>query len=125
MSNPQPFVAIYTSDGEAAAFLVYPYIYNRNGDYIGWITRNKQVYSIEGHYVGWLSDERRILRKQSTARIKPRLTPPPPPITPGYSFSAPSIGKMPELKPCVFDVLLDAPELLSPVQSNDLFRSVG
>lgn len=125
MSNPQPFVAIYTSDGEAAAFLVYPYIYNRHGDYIGWITRNKQVYSVEGHYVGWLSEERRILRKQSTARIKPRLTPPPPPIAPGYSFSAASIGKMSELKPGVFDVLLDAPELLSPVQSNDLFKSVS
>ncbi len=124
MNIPQQFVAIYTSDGQAAAFLVYPYIYNRDGEYIGWVSRNKHVYSVEGHYVGWLSDEPRILRKQSTARIKPRLNPPPPPVKFNFIFTAPSVEKLPELKSGIFDVLLEAPELLPPAPTKDFYKSV-
>jgi hypothetical protein len=124
MSSPPQFVPIYTSKGDAVAFLVYPYIYDRGGNWIGWVMRNRHVYSVEGNYVGWLSDEPRILRKQSTARIKPRLTPPPHPIKFDLPVSVPPMTNLSELKAGVFDVLLDAPELLPFVQGDISQRKI-
>ncbi len=120
MNSPQQFVAIYTSDGNPAAFLVYPYIYNRQGQWIGWVTRNRHVYSVEGNYVGWLNDEPRILRKQSTSRIKPRLTPPPTPVKLDFSEAVSPPLQLPALKTGTYDVLLDAPELLPCMEISDL-----
>jgi 4-fold beta flower protein len=117
MSSPPQFLPIYTSNGDAEAFLVYPYIYDRKGNWIGWVMRNRHVYSIDGNYVGWLSDEPRILRKQSTARIKPRLTPPPRPIKLDFPDSVPPMTNLSELKAGVFDVLLEAPDLLQSMEN--------
>jgi hypothetical protein len=39
--NHQPqraIVPIYTSRGDAEAFLDYPYLHNRLGEWIGWVT---------------------------------------------------------------------------------------
>ncbi len=80
--NHQPqraIVPIYTSRGDAEAFLVYPYLHNRMGEWIGWVTADRQVYSVLGFYVGELTAEPRIIRKRITASLKPRKTPPPPP----------------------------------------------
>ena len=120
MNSTQRFVPIYTTHGEVEAFLVYPYIHNRHGEWIGWVTRNRQVYSVHGHYVGWLSDEPRVLRKQSTAHIKPRLTPPPPPGKMVLPAIVPLSPMMPELKIGTFDVLEDAPELMPALDIGEL-----
>ena len=80
--TPQPqraVVPIYTSRGDAEAFLCYPYLHNRLGEWIGWVTADRQVYSVLGFYVGELTAEPRIIRKRITASLKPRKTPPAPP----------------------------------------------
>jgi hypothetical protein len=112
MLPTQRVTAIYKSDGSIAAYLVYPYIYDLEGAWIGWVARNRQVYTVHGTYTGWLSDEPRILRRNSTAHIKPRLTPPP---APG-KFTPPEIDQEPpqmaNLRGGTFDVLDRAPDLM-------------
>jgi len=102
------------TSGDIGAYLIYPYIYNPVGEWIGWVARNRQVYSTQGNYVGWLSDEPRILRKFSTAHIKPRLSPPPPP----GKFQLPEVEIQPpilaDLRSGTFDVLENVPDLLPP-----------
>jgi len=51
-------IPIYTSRGEAEAFLVFPYIFNRTGEWIGWVTPKREVYSVLGYYVGALIPSR-------------------------------------------------------------------
>jgi len=114
MATSQRVIPIFTSSGVLSAYLIYPYIYNQAGEWIGWMARNRQVYSIQGNYVGWMNDDPRILRKKSTAHMKPRLTPPPPPgkiNLPDVAFDPP---KMADLKSGTFDVLENAPDLLPP-----------
>ena len=41
-------IPIYTSRGDAEAFLDYPYLFNRIGDWIGWVTPKRDVYSVLG-----------------------------------------------------------------------------
>lgn len=113
-------VVIYTTSGDAAAFLIYPYIFNRQGEWIGWVTPTRQVYSVHGHYVGWLSDEPRILRKHSSGYLKPRLTPPPPPEPIKPPPTTPLAPMMPDIPIGAFDVLEDNPSLLTPHDFGDL-----
>jgi hypothetical protein len=112
MTSAQHVIPIFTSSGTLGAYLVYPYIYNPDGEWIGWMARNRQVYSILGNYVGWLNDDPRILRKKSTSHMKPRLTPPPAPS----KFTLPDIDinppHMADLKSGTFDVLENAMDLL-------------
>ncbi len=64
-------IPVYNSKGNAEAFLVHPYLYNRNGDWIGWVTQQKEVYSVLGYYVGFLTDEPRILERGLTKHPNP------------------------------------------------------
>src|SRR5512147_2091632 len=75
-TSPSTMIPIYSSRGDTEAFLVYPYIFNRNGEWIGWVTSKREVYSVLGYYVGYLSNDPRILRKRATSTLKPRLNPP-------------------------------------------------
>jgi len=120
MSETTRLIAIYTTQGDVGGFLLYPYIYNRQGEWIGWVTPQRQVYSVYGHYVGYLSDDPRILRKQSSGYLKPRLSPPPipRPITPPARL--PLAPMMPELPVGINDVLEDQPEMLPAVDFGDL-----
>jgi hypothetical protein len=121
MKNQNSLIPIYTSRGELEAFLSYPYIYNRQGEWIGWISPERQVYSVHGHYVGWLGAGPRILRKMADSYGKQRndITPPG-----TKNISTPAQGPlaplMPELTFGVIDVLLDAPDLLPPVDFGEL-----
>ena len=72
-------IPIYTTKGDAEAFLVYPYLFNRNGDWIGFVTPKREVYSVLGHFVGTLTNDPRIISKRATNTLKPRLQPPPKP----------------------------------------------
>jgi hypothetical protein len=120
MAESTKLIAIYTTRGDVGGFLIYPYIYNRVGEWIGWVTPDRQVYSVHGHYVGYLSDDPRILRKQSSGYLKTHLPLPaiPPPINP--PANVPLAPMMPELPIGVFDVLEDHPEMLPGVDFGDL-----
>ncbi len=123
MDNPtHPSLSpIYTSRGDTEAFLSYPYIFNRNGDWIGWVTSRREVYSVIGYYAGYLSDDPRILRKRATSTLKPRLNPPPPPEPIRIPATLPLAPMLSELTYSLIDVLAEEPERLH-TRENGEFR---
>ena len=118
-STPPPLIPIYTSKGDAEAFLLYPNLFNRNGDWIGFVTPNRDVYSVLGDYVGTLTNDPRITRKRTTSTLKPRLKPPPQPQKVYPAATVPLAPMMSDLSYSVIDVLLDAPERLHTVDSGE------
>ena len=120
MPNPERLIPIYTTRGEVGAFLLYPYIYSANGEWIGWVTADRTVYSVHGHYVGTLSKDPRILRRRESGQIKGRRTPPSPPKPIHPPANLPLVPQLPELMMGVIDVLEEAPHLLPSVDYGDL-----
>jgi hypothetical protein len=120
MTSNNRLIPIYTSRGEVGALLAYPYIFNRQGEWIGWVTPERSVYSVHGHYVGFLNDDPRILRKPSSTFARPRQMPPsrPEPITPPAHF--PLAPMMAEVYIGTIDVLEEEPHLLPAVDFGDL-----
>jgi hypothetical protein len=118
-SSARKLIPLYTSRGDAEAFLVYPYIYNRIGDWIGFVTPKREVYSVIGHYVGILSEDFRIIGKRATNTLKPRLKPPPIPekVYPPATF--PLAPMMRELTHGQIDILLDEPDRLHALDSGE------
>jgi hypothetical protein len=120
MSNNSPLIAIYTTKGDVGGFLQYPHLFNRQGEWIGWITPQRQVYSVHGHYVGYLSNDPRILRKYSSGYLKPLEDPPTPVDRITAPASVPLAPMMPELPIGTVDVLEERPELLPSLDFGDL-----
>jgi hypothetical protein len=120
MNDHPSIIPIYTSRGDAAAFLVYPYIYNRSGEWIGWVTPRRDVYSVLGHYVGALTNDPRILRKRVTSSLKPRQNPPPCPPRMNPPATIPLAPMMSELMYSSMDVLLEEPERLHTLDVGEL-----
>lgn len=120
MIKRNPLIAIYTTQGDVAAFLRYPYLFNRQGEWIGWVSLKRQVYSVHGHYVGYLSDDPRILRKESSGYLKPLQNPPSPPGNITAPATVPLPPLMPEVPIGTYDVLGERPELLPSVDFGDL-----
>jgi hypothetical protein len=112
MEDSQKPTPIYTTSGDTGGYLIYPYVYNQIGDWIGWVTSDKQVYSVYGRYVGWLNKDNRILRRRADDFQKPDKTPPPVPprFLPPATVPLPPL--MAELKYETVDVLDDMPELM-------------
>jgi hypothetical protein len=119
MANQKSIIPIYTTKGDAEAFLVYPYIYNRVGDWIGWITPEREIYSVIGHYVGYLGNGPRILRKRAIEVASVDKLPPvkPPKVYP--PATVPLAPLMAELNHSEIDVLLDEPERLHTADSGE------
>jgi hypothetical protein len=113
-------IPIYTSRGDAEAFLVYPYLYNRQGEWIGWVTTDRQVYSVLGFYVGDLTAEPRIIRKRITATLKPRKSPPVRPTHLAVPATIPLAPLMGDLRFGVTDILLEEPERLHTLDAGEL-----
>ena len=114
-------IAIYNSRGDADAFLDYPYVFNRNGDWVGFVTPRREVYSVLGYYVGYLTNDPRILRKAATSALKPRMQAPPAP--PGRVYppaTVPLAPLMSELGGGTIDVLLEEPERLHAADAGEL-----
>lgn len=113
-------IPIYDSKGEANAFLEYPYLFNRNGDWIGFVTPERDVYSVLGFYVGYLTNDPRIVRKAATAALKPRAPVPdaPPRVYPPATI--PLAPLMSELPNTVIDVLLEEPDRLHSLDAGEL-----
>ncbi len=118
-------IPIYNSKGDADAFLEYPYIFNRAGDWIGWVTSKREVYSVLGHYVGYLTNDPRILRKRSTSALKPHLQPPQTPEKVYPPANIPLAPLMSELTQSTIDVLLEEPERLHPLDSGELREDIS
>lgn len=113
-TNPilRRLIPIYNSRGDVEAFLAYPNLHNRNGEWIGWVTSLRDVYSVLGHYVGTLTSEPRVLRQRVMEESKPSL---PPPASPGKispPATVPLAPMMRELTYSTIDVLLEEPERL-------------
>jgi hypothetical protein len=120
MSNSRPpIIPIYTSKGDAEAFLFYPYLFNRSGDWIGFVTPKREVYSVLGEYVGTLTNDPRIVGKRMTSTFAPRLKPPPTPQRVSLPATIPLPRMMAELNYSLIDILLDAPERLHTVDSGE------
>ena len=120
--NYQPqraIVPIYTSHGDAEAFLAYPYLHNRLGEWIGWVTTDRQVYSVLGFYVGELTADPRIIRQRFTASLKPRKTPPAPPAPLLIPATIPLAPMMVDLRFGVLDILLDEPQRLHTISDGE------
>lgn len=113
-------IPIYNSKGDAEAFLLYPHLFNRVGEWIGWVTPRRDVYSALGYYVGYLTDEPRILRKRATFTLMPRLQPPAPPGRISPPATVPLAPMMREITYSVIDVLLEEPERLHTLDRGEL-----
>ena len=121
-----PLIPIYNSKGDPDAFLEYPYLFNRNGEWIGFVTERREVYSVLGHYVGYLSNDRRVLRKVATSSLKPRMQVPPAPPEKVYPpANIPLAPLMSELTASTIDVLLEEPERLHPLDAGELREDLG
>ena len=75
VSSSPGIIPVYTTRGDAAAFLAYPHLFNPNGEWVGWVAASREVYSVLGFYVGYLTNDPRVLRKRSDPS-RPRLQPP-------------------------------------------------
>jgi len=113
-------IPIFKSRGEVGAFLLFPYIYNTEGEWIGWVAADRCVYSVHGHYVGTLSKDPRILRNRELSGSRRRLPPPSPPPPIRIPTHTPLAPQLPEVMLNMIDVLEEAPELLPPTDYGDL-----
>ena len=118
-SSQPPLIPIYTTKGDAEAFLLYPYLFNRSGDWIGFVTPRREVYSVLGDYVGTLTNDPRIVGKRATSTFKPRLKPPPTPQRVSLPATIPLPRMMAELSYSLIDILLDAPDRLHTIDSGE------
>ncbi len=120
MGASQPaLIPIYTTRGDAEAFLVYPYLFNRSGEWVGFVNQKREVYSVLGYFVGTLTNDPRIIGKRATSTLKPRQIPPPHPgrITPPATTPLPRM--MPDLGPSAIDILMEAPERLHTTDAGE------
>ena len=113
-------IPIYSSRGEAEAFLIFPHLYNRSGEWIGWITPRREVYSVLGNYVGSLTDDARIVRRRADDELKPSLRPPHYPGKITTPASVPLAPLMKDLTQSLVDVLQEEPERLHTLDSGEL-----
>jgi hypothetical protein len=118
--NQNRLIPVYSSRGETDAFLVFPYLFNRGGEWIGFVTPQRDVYSVNGVYAGTLTSEPRIIRKRATNTLKPRLNPPPHPGRFPVPAILPLAPLMSELTSSQVDVLAEEPERLHTVDAGEL-----
>ena len=118
-------IPIYTTPGDWEALLVFPYLFSQSGEWIGWITPERQVYDVDGVYVGWLTDEPRVLRKRIYDKPLPRKTPPPTPDPIRPPATVPLPPMMAELPFEIIDVLEEEPRLLHTQDSGELKEDIS
>jgi hypothetical protein len=113
-------IPIYNTPGDWSAVMHYPYIYSTLGEWIGWITPEREVFDVHGVYVGILTEEPRILRKRTNDKPLPRRSPPvrPERIRPPAHVPLPPM--MAELPFGTIDVLDEEPERLHTVDGGEL-----
>lgn len=125
MANTLKPFPLYTSRGDWAAMLVGIYIYNPQGEWIGFIDKKSNVYSVVGEYVGWLARDFRILRKRFQEKVPPKHTVPPKPNKMRMPSSTALPPMMAEISYDTIDVLDDMPELLFTADNNPWVQDLG
>ena len=118
----EKLIPIYTSKGDAESFLAYPYLFSRSGEWIGFVTPQREVYSVFGEYVGTLTNDPRIVRKRAMETLPPRLKPPQQPQKVYPPASIPLAPMMSDLSHSDIDILLDEPERLHTLDGGGEFR---
>jgi len=118
------YFPIYTTAGDWAALLVDAYLYNRQGEWIGWLDRTGNVYTVSGEYVGWLARDFRILRKRDVSDLPPRQKSPPRPDKMKMPASVALPPLMSELNYDTVDVLDEMPERLYTLDANPLAQDM-
>lgn len=118
-------VPLYTSKGDPGAFLEYPHIYSSTGEWIGFVTPERDVYSVLGRYVGYITDDHRILRPRTLSQPKPSVEPPPPPPVRYPPATVPLAPLMRELTRSTIDVLLEEPERLHTMDVGEFREDLG
>jgi hypothetical protein len=113
-------IPVYSSRGEVEAFLVFPYLFNRSGEWIGTVTPQREVYSVLGAYVGFLTNDPRIVRKRSADDSRPLLRTSPPPGRLNTPATIPLAPMMSDLTHSLVDVLVEEPERLHTIDSGEL-----
>ena len=113
-------IPIYSSRGEVEAFLVFPYLFNRSGEWIGWVNAQREVYSVMGYFVGSLTNDPRIVRKRADDELRPHLQVTPPPGRLNIPATLPLAPLMSDLPHSLVDVLVEEPERLHTIDSGDL-----
>jgi hypothetical protein len=113
-------IPVYSSRGEVEVFLVFPYLFNRTGEWVGWVTPQREVYSVLGNYVGTLTSDPRIVRQRSDDMVRPRLNVTPPPGRLSTPANLPLAPMMSDLTHSLVDVLLEEPERLHTMDSGEL-----
>jgi len=123
MQSQLRMIPIYTSKGDVGAFLIFPYLFNIQGEWIGWITKDREVYSVLGSYVGFLTNDPRIVRRDSDS-TRPKRTPPPPPGRLNAPPSVPLAPMMSDLTAGFTDVLLNDTGRLHTVDHGELMEDM-
>jgi len=113
-------IPIYSTPGDWMALLVFPYLYSPQGEWIGWVTADRQVYDVHGVYVGWLTADPRILRKRTIDGELERRPPPAPPPRVRPPASVPLPPMMSQLPFEIIDVLEEEPERLHTLDHGEL-----
>jgi len=116
--NNLPIIPVFTSRGDADAFLCYPYLFNRQGEWIGWVTAQREVYSVLGYHVGKLTSDPRIIRRRYAEPL-PRQAPPPRPPRMRMPPTVPLPKMMADLSQDAVDVLDEEPERLHTTDSGE------
>ncbi|HSR46573.1 MAG TPA: hypothetical protein VLL77_01175 [Anaerolineales bacterium] len=113
-------IPIYSTVGDWCALLVFPNLFSPAGEWIGWVTPDRQVYDVHGLYVGWLTADPRILRKRTyDTELERRI----PPIDPGRIRPPATVPLPPMMSSLPFevvDVLEEEPDRLHTVDAGEL-----
>lgn len=125
MKNDNRVLPVYTSRGDVGAFLLYPHLFNLNGEWVGFVTPDRKVYSVLGFYAGTLATPFRIVRKRSDDFDQPKITPPSRPERIFPPATVPLAPLLPELGFDTVDILSEEPERLHPVDSGSLREDIS
>jgi hypothetical protein len=122
MANPArgKAIPIYSTPGDWCALLLFPNIFSPVGEWIGWVTPDRQVYDVHGIYVGWLTSDPRILRKRTYDTELERRPAPPSPGRVRPPATVPLPPMMSQLPFEVVDVLEEEPDRLHTVDAGEL-----
>lgn len=124
MAEEKKLIPIYTTSGEIGAFLVYPNIYNRGGEWIGWVTADQNVFSVHGQWVGRMTSEPRILRNRESPEISQRIKPPAPPPPIRVPYRTPLAPQMGEIGSNLIDVLDEASEMMPTIDFGEMLEDM-
>ncbi len=112
-------IPIYSTAGDWSALMVFPYLFSPVGEWIGWVTPDKNVFDVQGIYVGWMTNDPRILRRRIREGDLPRRTPPPTPDRVNPPATVPLPPMMSELPYEIIDVFDEEPDLLHTLDTGE------